>query len=151
MRFLTLFNDKSTDIVSAPFAVLPGQIVMLSAFGFAGKQQVADGNKPLDVQRAIVEKVVFAKGLFPDGVACSCGDLLIDVPYMYVEDVTQCGLWYLSACQNLVFLTVPGSYRLRLNDATALGTVHIELIKYDSMELTAYIPHDLYLGELSNG
>jgi hypothetical protein len=152
MKHVTLFDNMSTDLTTRMFSVHPGQTVMLTAFGFASNQQAYDKSKPRDAQRAIVEKVAFAGGIFPDGSACEGDDgLLAEIPYTYAEDVTQCGLWNLNACQNLVFLSVPGTYRLRLNDEAALGTLYVEMVKYDRDDGLAYIPHDLYLGEVSNG
>lgn len=150
MKYVTLFNNMSTNMTSRMFPVHPGQTVMLTAFGFAAHQQVYDKSKPRDAQRAIVEKVAFAGGIFP---SCCVGDdgLLAEIPYTYAEDVTQGGLWNLNACQNLVFLSVPGTYRLRLNDEAALGMVYIELVKYDNEDGLPYIPRDLYLGDVTHG
>ncbi|EFA1526606.1 hypothetical protein WG855_003738 [Escherichia coli] len=142
-----LFDDASTSEYSRAFVVSPGCTAIISAWGFAQYIKAPEEGKPKNIpQLAIVQKMAFDKGIFPNGSACAADEGLISVPkYSYVEDVTQCGLWALSACNNTVALSVPGTYRLQLNDAAAVGTVFISLTRYSQQEL-GYIPYGMYLG-----
>lgn len=148
MKTDILFDDGSTDVYSRAFMIVPGSVAILSAWGFSARKSVlAEGEPKSAAQLAIVQKLAFAKGIYPNGDACGAADspLVSDPAFSYVEDVTQCGLWTLSACQNLVVLGVPGTYRLQLNDTGALGTLFISLTRYRQDEV-GYLPHGLYLG-----
>lgn len=150
---MELFNTKSTSPISGIIVVEAGEVAVLSAFNLTGSQ------------RAVVQKVRFVPKHVPTGSAC--GDVLT-VPAAHiaaVEDVTQCGVWALNPCQNLVVLAVPGSYRLVLDDgeaaaevepgvpipikeSTAVGTAMIYADKH-KLSTVGYLPKDLYLGEIS--
>lgn len=152
MRTDTLFDDGSTDVTSRAFIIAPGSVGILSAWGFKATKEVLGPNEPRSAQQlAIVQKLAFPYGAFPDGNACKQSDspLIVTPDYTYAEDVTQCGLWTLSSCQNLVAMAVPGTYRLQLNDAGALGTVFISLTRYSQSEV-GYVPRGIFLGE-TNG
>lgn len=151
---MELFNTKSSSPISGVFVVQPGEVVVLSAYNFTGSQ------------RAVVQKVKFVDSFVASGAPC---DAVINVPtskIAAVEDVTQCGQWVLNACQNLVVLSVPGIYRLALDDgyvegepevgtplqgaeSTAVGTVIIELERL-SVAHAQLIPKDLFFGHISN-
>lgn len=148
---VVIFDQDSSSLFSKVFTVFPGTYLLISGFGFDKYQGEVPEGKPKQTQKAIVQKLGFAGGIFPDGM-CPCGDKipdlsLVDVPYKYVEDVTQCGLWHISACQNLVLLSVPGSYRLRLNDSSALGNVFVSAERYHKNDV-GLLPHALFLGEV---
>ena len=149
MNYDVLFDDASTSEYSRAFIVSPGSVAVLSAWGFDQYIKTPDERQPRNIpQMAVVQKMAFDKGIFPDGLACSADSgLITTAAYSYVEDVTQCGLWALSACNNTVVLSLPGTYRLQLNDAAAVGTVFISLTRYSQQEL-GYIPHGMYLGGL---
>lgn len=152
MRTDTLFDDGSTDITSRAFIIAPGSVGILSAWGFKATKEVRGSSEPRSTQQlAVVQKLAFPYGAFPDGNACKQSDspLIVTPDYTYAEDVTQCGLWMLSACQNLVGMAVPGTYRVQLNDEGALGTVFISLTRYSQSEV-GYVPRGIFLGE-TNG
>jgi hypothetical protein len=137
---MILFDSRSASVTSPTFMVRPAKGVVLSAFGLV---QMLDGTP----QIAVVEKVRYEDGIMPQGGAC---EDLEPPPAMVLqaEDVTQCGVWGLTACQNLALLTVPGSYRLNLNDVSAIGTVYIEAVEIDA-QAAALVPNDLFLGAQS--
>ena len=68
-------------------------------------------------------------------------DWIFDIDNTRAEEVvdqivqTCDGTWTLSACNNLGIIGVPGSYRLELNDPTAIGEaqVYAELIKVSEL------------------
>lgn len=147
MNYDVLFDDASTNVYSRAFIVSPGGIAVLSAWGFSLYAKAIPGSVPKNTpQLAIVQKMAFDKGIYPNGNACGNDDGLISEPkYSYVEDVTKCGLWSLSACNNIVVLSLPGTYRLQLNDEAAIGNVFISLTRYSHQEL-GHIPESMYLG-----
>lgn len=150
MKTDVLFDDGSTDPFSRAFIVAPGSVAILSAWGFSQYKTDLAPNEPRTIpQVGVVQKMAFPYGDFPDGNSCVHSDsaLLVDPPYTYVEDVTQCGLWVVSACNNIAAIAVPGTYRLQLNDLAAVGTVFISLTRYQQKEL-GYMPRGIFLGEV---
>ncbi|HDW3986216.1 TPA: hypothetical protein RMT71_003212 [Escherichia coli] len=147
MNYDTLFDDSSTSAYSRAFTVSPGGIAVLSAWGFSAYVTAISDAMPKNMpQLAVIQKMAFDKGIYPNGSACGNDDGLISEPkYSYVEDVTKCGLWALSACNNIAVLSLPGTYRLQLNDDAAVGTVFISLTRYSCQEL-GHIPESMYLG-----
>lgn len=150
---MELFNTKSASPISGVFVLHPGEVVVLSAFNLTGQQ------------RAVIQKVRFVESFIPSGSACAD---VIDVPkakISTVEDVTQCGVWALNPCQNLAVLSVPGAYRLVLDDgyavgetqvgepikvaeSTAVGTAMIEAYRM-TVAQAALLPNDLFFGHIS--
>jgi hypothetical protein len=144
-----LYDQGSTDAHSKAFIIAPGTFGVLSVWGMQKYVQVLSNaeSQTTIAQMAIVEKLAFAGGEFPNVTACQLGGMpaLIDPKYSYAEDVTQCGLWHLSACQNLVAMSVPGTYRIRLNDPGAVGQVFMTLTRYTQDE-AGYISRNVFLG-----
>lgn len=150
---MELFNTRSSSPISGVLVVHPGEVVVLSAYNLSG------------LQRAVVQKVKFVDSYIPSGSAC--GDVL-DVPttkIAAVEDVTQCGVWALNPCQNVAVLSIPGAYRLVMDDgyavgdavegapievaeSTAVGTALIEATKM-TVAHAALLPKDLFFGHIS--
>jgi hypothetical protein len=150
MKTDVLFDDGSTDPYSRAFIVAPGTVAVLSAWGFSQFKTDLAPHEPKTIpQQGVIQKMAFPFGDFPDGNSCNQGEsaLLVDPPYTYVEDVTQCGLWVISACRNLVAIAVPGTYRVQLNDMAAAGTVFVSLTRYSQKEL-GYMPRGIFLGEI---
>ncbi|MGF6599800.1 hypothetical protein P3T23_004534 [Paraburkholderia sp. GAS448] len=134
---MILFDSRSASMTSPTFLVRPGKGVVLSAFGLAHSDAGT-------AQLAIIEKVRYEDGIMPHGDVCE--DLEPpEATILQNEDVTQCGLWGLSPCQNLGVLTLPGSYRLTLNDAAAIGSVYVEAIEIGA-DAAALVPQNLFFG-----
>ena len=150
---MKLFHPKSTSPISPMFMVQPGEVAVISAFGFEA------------LQRGVIQKVRLQDEAVPSG--SSCGDVLTvpDAKVLAVEDVTQCGVWAVNACANTVVLAVPGLYRIVLDDgyavgeaeegvpvevaeSTAVGTVLIEVTKM-TVAHAALLPKDLFFGHIS--
>lgn len=148
MKTLAIFDEKSGSTLSDIFTVAPNEVGILSAYGLLSKiQNVPPGGNSAVPQRAVVQKLAFSGGIFPNGDGSCKADapLYIDPPYSYAEDVVICGPWALTACQNIGVLGVPGSYRLELNDTAAVGQVFILLTRYLKNEV-GHIPESLYFG-----
>lgn len=107
----TLFDQKSTKTVSHFLHVEPCQALQLSTFGMP------------DGAVLTLHRVLLAGGSMPQGTGCICdheeGSMLgvaASEPFMI-----DCKPVVLDKCNNVLFLTVPGSYVLRLNDEAYLG------------------------------
>lgn len=150
---MKLFSHKSTSATSGVFVVSPGEVAVLSAFHLEGQQ------------RAVVQKVRFVEGFVPTEISCRQVLHDVEINILATEDITQCGVWALTPCQNLVVLTMPGAYRLVLDDgvpkkvvapgtpipvaeSTAVGTALIFVDKYP-LSHAVHFPRDLILGNVS--
>jgi hypothetical protein len=133
-----LFDPFSTEFISPDFIVRPGEVLVLSAF-----------NMTKDTL-AIVEKLRYGVSTMPQGVPCGGPADLNIGGQLQAEDVTQCGVWALGPCQNVGVLSLPGTYRLRLNDAAQaiLGEVYIDAMRLLASEMSA-VPKELYFGSVS--
>lgn len=146
--FRPLFNDKSTDTISPAFTVGIGQVAILQAYGFLDTNQSLDPDEYIpQKQVACVQKLFYENGPLPQGVACG-GIIPTGVSassgYDYVK---SCKVgWEMSSCNNVAMINVPGTYRLELNDQTALGTVSI----YYTIVTAGAFPwnSNLFFGEL---
>lgn len=148
MRYLTLFDEASESEYSKAFTIFPGSIGVLSAFGLANKIDRLPNEPKNTPQMFIVQKLSFSEGgIF--SAHCTCDDdspLGFDPDYEYAEDVTMCGQWNLNACQNMGAVMLPGTYRIRLNDRGALGSVYLSLVRYTQAEAGS-VPRKLIFGE----
>lgn len=106
-----LFDNKSTRTVSHFLHVEPCQAIQLSTFG------LPDGAN-LELHR-----VLPTSGAMPQGAGCICG-------YDEAESITAsaseplkigCRAVVLNNCNTVLYLTIPGSYVLKLNDESYLG------------------------------
>ena len=60
------------------------------------------------------------------------------------EAITSCA-WTMDSCNNVAAITVPGVYRLRLSDASMLGSVAVDMMPL-SIKDAALIPDNIKLG-----
>lgn len=130
--------------------VIPGSIAVLSAYGMGAKLAPAE-NEPTNVMtKAIVQKMAFdGGGIFSNDCNCSSIEdipLSLEPDFSFVEDVIQCGLWNLNACQNVGVIILPGTYRLRLDDSAAPGHIYVSLTLYRKDE-AGQLPSGLIFGE----
>lgn len=139
-----LFDESSINEWSGAFPVNDGSSVILSAWGLPkhiehSPDERSGNKKPKNSPfMAIIQKMAFKCGPYPEARLCDADGkfLLPEVEYSFVEDVTGCGgLWHLSACQNLVAITVPGTYRIRLNDVAAAGSIYVTGLSIRNTEL----------------
>ena len=146
MRHETLFNGQSGDIYSKAFMVWPNEHIVISAWGIKQRKVNLDPGEPKsNPQLIILQQMAFEAGLYPHGSACGNTSIVGNIKYDYVEDVTGCGLYALSACYNKVVLSIPGTYRFRLNDTAMVGEVFVAMSVFTGEEIS-YIPPTIYLG-----
>lgn len=150
MKQLTLFDEHSRSLVSTAFSIFPGSIAILSAYNLGRKINLEPNEAISTWQMAIIQKIHFSGGGIYNIDDCSCcpddAPLGFEPDLVYVEDVTQCGVWNLNACQNTGAIILPGTYRLRLNDTGALGNCLISVVRYTQDE-TGSVPRGLIFGE----
>lgn len=106
-----LFDQKSTKLVSHVIHVLPCEAIQFSTFGLPSGATLT------------IHRVLLADGTMPQGYGCICdyddGSPLVVAASEPLK--IDCNPVVLNECNNVVYLTIPGSYMLKLNDESHLG------------------------------
>lgn len=125
---LTLFDKNSKSVDSMYFYVPVDLTAQLLSFGFTDRT-ADDDRKPqkAEVFVAITDEPEQSRS------HQQCGDSFFQngrQPIIIDESPIMspnCECWNLSACYPIRLLDIPGTYKLVLNDSTALSVVHIYL------------------------
>lgn len=106
-----LFDQTSTELVSSFLHLLPCEALQLSTFNLPEGAELA------------VHRVLLVGGEMPQGSGCICGSeegapvsVAASEPFRI-----DCKPVVLTYCNNVLYLTSPGSYVLRLNSEEYLG------------------------------
>lgn len=135
MRY-ALWEPDNLTVESSFFLVPPHKCVLLSAVKFEPYKLRTDSSFRVE-QMACVERMLYdyvppknRNGEFVFVPSLVMGKEVAS------DTVTSGGCyWSLSACDNMKFVGLPGTYRLRLNDPTAVGIaqVYAELFDYEQI------------------
>lgn len=139
-----LWPEVNKTLLSNVFSVPPGQVCILHAANFARYKFRNDATKPVGPQLACVRKILCGMKSQPDKSLLPCefvfdmdavkADVLVD------ELVQTCGgTWSLSKCRNVAIIGLPGSYRLELNDATAIGVAQVYAELHDADKIPLHV------------
>ena len=130
--YVPLFTELSTCVDSPFFHVFPGQIAILQGFGFSDYAYRANKATMQQAQMAFVEMLLF-KETFGPMVHCSADQPLMDLRQFQSELLARecmrmngCA-FALSKVNNIMFLHIPGSYCLVMNDPCAVGNARVYL------------------------
>lgn len=129
--YVPIFTETSASVDSPFFTVFPGQVAMLQAFGFMDHKERVDQATRQVPQEACLEMLLFKETFKPTPQlgACPVMDLRSYQSQLLAREVMRhndCA-FSLSKCNNIMLLNIPGSYCFVMNDASALGSVHIYL------------------------
>ena len=139
-----LWSETNTTMFSSVFDVPPGKVAILFASGLkAEKVRVCPGEFK-GKQTVCVRRLLYNfepadyKEYLVDGLPCGAIFDIDNVKAVNIVDelVHTCGLpWQMTVCRNVAVLGLPGTYRLELNDATAVGEaqVYVELVDADKL------------------
>lgn len=135
MSMYTLWKPTNKTVFSSVFFVPPGQCCLLYATGLAA-ERYRESPEEFSAPQCVCVKRLIHEFKAPRHVNLQC-NWIFDMDNSGAEEVSDqliqtCnGAWSLSMCNNIGIIGVPGTYRLELNDATAVGTVQVyaELIK----------------------
>lgn len=111
MHEYPLFHQRSTDVDSRTFPVAPGTVALITLFGLPEGHLVS------------ISRVLTSVGLPMNGTACAGPDEPDLGSILAVEPVVTCCPWVMSSKTSLSYITVPGVYRITLDDPALLGTV----------------------------
>lgn len=139
MSMFPLWEPTNYTVFSSVFNVPVGYCCILHATDFKAEKYRDDAATFIGPQVACVKRLVHEfKARRVVNLQC---DWIFDIDNSRAEEVvdqvvqTCDGTWTLSACNNIGIIGVPGSYRLELNDPTAIGVaqVYAELVKVSEL------------------
>lgn len=107
-----VFDKNSTNKISRPIHVDECMAVKLSTF-----------NLP-DGANLTLHRVILGGGIMPQSSGCMCGGDKGQEAYALFSEVFKidCKPVVIDNCDGALFLTVPGTYMLELNDEAVLGS-----------------------------
>lgn len=143
MRF-ALWSADNTTLTSSLFYVPPRKCVLLSAVNFA-EFKFSQESSFRTKQCVCVERLLY--DLLPEQLGipkCGCDWVFEPVRPLAAEvgvlsASTNGCFWTLDSCDNLRIIGLPGTYRLRLNDSTAIGTAQVFAEQFDYAQLPPQI------------
>lgn len=135
---IPLWKPDNETVNSDVFHVCPGSYAILFATGLKSKRVRAsaeeiDGPQVICIERLAFPDAPVERGpKVPPAGACDYIEdwRAIEVP-VTTESVSVDGCcWSLTNCNNLMTISIPGSYRAHLNDATAIGKAQLYVERY---------------------
>ena len=137
MAAIPLWGELNDTVLSDVFHVPAGKCAVLFATGLSEEKTRVSAEEFKGPQMICVERVGLAANVGEPVSPCDgqCGPSSARPMSARVEasDVVEsCVMpWTLEPCHNLGIIGIPGAYRLRLNDATAVGTAQVYAEFYD--------------------
>lgn len=139
-----LWSSTNTSMFSDVFNVPPGNVCLLFATGFEKYKYRTDNTEPVSSQCVCVRRLLheFDTESVKKFAGCDWVYSVKDARAVNIADelVATCGApWQLTLCRNLGIIGVPGTYRLELNDATAIGTAQVYAELYGIHDFPAQV------------
>lgn len=133
---IELWSPTNKTLFSSVFTVPQFKVCLLFGANFQLEKYRTSASEFVSPQAVCVRRVMHGF-VAPDTSLESCGwvfdidsvraDMIVD------EVVATCGSpWQLTLCRNIGIIGLPGSYRLELNDSTALGTLQVYAELYEA-------------------
>lgn len=139
-----LWPETNQTLFSEVFSVPPGQVCLLFATNLQRYRHRVDATTPATAQRVCVRKMLHSFNADAGDTSLPCGfvfdtrsvkaDVLADT-LVYSSK----GTWSLSSCHNVGIIGLPGSYRLELNDATAIGVAQVYAELHDADKIPLHV------------
>lgn len=138
-----LWSPLNKTQYSSVFAVFPGQCCVLHAAHLEEWKVRQEAQEILVPQTICVRRLIHEYKDIPRE-DCPC-NWIFDIKAVYAElvddhPVITCnGPWQLTRCRNLGIIGVPGTYRLELNDVTAIGEAQVYAEIFDLSSFAAQV------------
>lgn len=133
MTYRVLFHEHSKELVSTPFMVYPGSSVIIRAWNIAQFKVPTSASQPTNLPQEVkIQMVEFGdvETVVNEEQACDCeAKYEVAAKIKYAEDIVTCCPWSLTACDNITTISLPGVYRLRLDDPSSLGEVYATMFR----------------------
>lgn len=134
-----LWSEINRTMYSSIFNVPPGKVCVLFASKLKREKYRVDNSEFASPQTVCVRRLVhnFDQVKFTRRSDCGCCDWIFDVDAysadMVADEVVDTGCcWSLTREKNLGIIAVPGTYRLEINDSTAIGEAQVYADLYDA-------------------
>lgn len=143
MSAIPLWGPHNLTIYSDVFVVAPGKVCVLFAAGFEEERVRVTNAEFVAAQSCCVRRLRHQHGLeWCCGNACDWIAHATDASVVADELVSVCGkCWEMSLGDNLRVIGIPGTYRLELNDATAIGVLQVWAEQYDVAAIPSAVAH----------
>lgn len=141
---IPLWPERSTSQFSDILNIAPGKVCVLYASGMQAERCRVSDDEFKVPQSVCVRKIVHSvdtalvhRSTWCDWVVTPKNVLAV------VDDIveTDGNCWELTLSNNLRIIGVPGTYRLELNDCTAIGVVQVYADLYNVEQLPHQISH----------
>ena len=138
-----LWGPLNRTLYSSVFAVYPGQCCVLHAAHLEDWKVRQDAKEILVPQTICIRRLIHEFNAVP--VARETCNWIFDVRDVMADEVddhpvvTCNGPWQLTKCRNLGIIGVPGSYRLQMNDVTAVGEAQVYAEIFDLSSFAAQV------------
>lgn len=148
---LNIIDQKQTTKFSKIFTVAPGRVVVISSFNFRCAETNDTGEIIRQNDCAVLHRIEVEGDPIPSTDGCvgcnSCVLSSLSAEITRSEPVVHCGdLWVHTPENNISVLSVPGYYMFELCDASAIGTVIMQVEEL-TVEQAQLIPRPLFHGE----
>lgn len=124
---IPLWSPSNKTMYSDVFNVAPGKACVLFAVRFEREKVRVDNSEFVSPQAVCVRRLIHSTGLVYNRTAtCDWVASATEASEVGDEPVQVCGAcWMLTQSNNIRIIGVPGTYRLELNDATAVGIIQV--------------------------
>lgn len=139
-----LWPETNRTLFSDVFSVPPGQVCLLFAANFERYKYRVDATEPATAQVVCVRKLLHSFNKDTGDTPLPCG-FVFDTGSIKAEILADTlvygsnGTWSLNRCRNIGLIGLPGSYRLELNDATAVGVAQVYAELYDADKIPLHV------------
>lgn len=142
MASYPLWSDTNKTLYSSIFAVPEKHVCLLFADGLE-KYKYREESEIRTEQTVCIRRVLHHYDRPPkNDSTCDWVFDIKDVRAKKIVDaiVRTCGLpWQLTQCRNIGIIGVPGSYRLELNDSTAIGKAQVYAELFSAKSLPSHV------------
>ena len=145
MAAIPLWGELNDTMWSDVFHVPAGKCAVLFATGLSSEKARVSAEEVKGPQMICIERVGLAADVGEPVAPCDgrCGPAAsrdMDARLQFADLVESCATpWTLEPCRNIGIIGIPGAYRLRLNDATAIGTAQVYVEFYDSAAIAPQV------------
>lgn len=130
MSLNPLYESTNKTVFSSVFHVPPRQVCILYAYGLAKHKVRVDATEIQVPQQFCVRRLLHDYDGSQQGVHLDCS-WIFDINAVKADKIVDqvvktCDKpWSLTRCRNIGIIGIPGTYRLELNDVTAIGNVNV--------------------------
>lgn len=139
MSLIPLWSADNHTLYSDMFNIAPGKVCVLTAANLACEKVRTTDLEFIGPQAVCIHRVIH----MPEAALCknvTCDWVIAAARgVMVAEDEIPC--WVLTPSDNIRIIGLPGTYRLELNDATAIGVAQVYAELFDASVVNTSVTH----------